>query len=234
MGSKAESALKAALVATAAIVAAATATLYGALHGAGHVHTAAASSAGASSTGATSGHAHPDAALLVTAAGLALVAVTWLVLPGSRRRTLPGHLALCSAAAATIHFAVVWPHANESMLLGVLFALAGAFQLAWAPLVLVRPSRRVLVAGVAVNAGIALTWVVSRTVGLPFGPDAWSPEPVGLADTAATIFELAIAAGTLVLGRELVRPLRGGVAGLAAQGPAVAIGVVLLVALTLL
>ena len=234
MRSKADAAVKGALVAAAGIVAAATATLYGALHGAGHVHAAAASSAQASSAGASSGHAHPDAALLVTAAGLAFVGVTWLVLPAPGRRTLLGHLALGSAAAATIHFAVVWPHTNESVLLGVLFVLAGAFQLAWAPLVLVRPSGRVLAVGGVVNAGIALAWAVSRTVGLPFGPEAWSPEPVGLADTAATIFELAIAAGTLVLGRELVRPLRGGAGRLAAQGPAVAIGVVLLVALTVL
>jgi hypothetical protein len=232
MGTKADAALKGALVAMAGIVAAATATLYGALHGAGHSH--AASSAQASSAGAASGHAHPDAALLVAAAGLAVVAVTWLVLPASRRRTLLGQLALCSAAPATIHFAVVWPHANESMLLGVLFALAGAFQLAWAPLVLVRPSGRVLAAGAVVNAGIALGWAVSRIVGLPFGPKAGSPEPIGLADTAATIFELAIVTGALVIGRELVRPLRGGAGRLAAQGPAVAIGVVLLVSLTVL
>lgn len=234
MGSKTDSAVRGALVAAAGIVAAATATLYGALHGAGHVHATAASSPQASSAGAPSGHAHPDAALLVTAAGLGLVAVTWLVLPGSRRRTLPGHLALCSAAAATIHFAVVWPHANESLLLGALFALAGAFQLAWAPLVLMRPSGRVLTAGAAVSVGIALAWAMSRTVGLPFGPETWSPEPVGLADTAATIFELAIATGALLLRRELARPLRGGAGRLAAQGPAVAIGVIVLVALTLL
>jgi hypothetical protein len=232
MGSNADAVVKGALVAAAAIVAAATATLYGALHGAGHVHTAAASSAQASS--ASSGHAHPDAALLVTAAGLALVAVTWFVLPAPRRRTLLAYVALCSAAAATIHLAVVWPHANESLLLGVLFALAGAFQLAWAPLVLVRPSRRVLAAGAVVNAGIALAWAVSRTVGLPFGPEAWSPEPVGLADSAATIFELAIATGAVILRRRFVPQLRGGAGRLAAQGPAVAIGVLLLLALTLL
>jgi hypothetical protein len=234
MGNKAHGAVKGALVATAAIVAAATATLYGALHGAGHVHAAAALPTQASSAGPSAGHAHPDAALLVAAAGLALVAVTWLVLPDSRRRTLPGHLALCSAAAATIHFAVVWPHVSESLLLGALFAFAGAFQLAWAPLVLVHPSRRVLAAGAVVNAGIALAWAVSRTVGLPFGPEAWSPESVGLADAAATIFELAIATGATVLRRELVRPLQGAAGRLAAQGPAVAIGVVLLLALTLL
>jgi hypothetical protein len=57
---------------------------------------------------------------------------------------------------------------------------------------------------------------------------------VGLADVAATIFELAIAAGSLFLLSSAVRPLDGPLARLAAEVPAVAIGVTLLVALALL
>lgn len=36
--------------------------------------------------------------------------------------------------------------------------------------------------------------VVSRTVGLPLGPSAWTPEPVGITDTIASADELALAA----------------------------------------
>jgi hypothetical protein len=225
---------KAALVAGYAVVAAVTATLYGALHG--HEHgdsTLHAHGHGGASTG---GHVHPDAALLVTGAGIGVVALTWLLLPADRRRTLPGQLALCSAAAATIHFAVVWPHWDEYVPFAVAFAITGAFQFAWAALVLVRPVRGVLLAGAIVNFGVAAAWVISRTVGMPVGPEPWTPETLGVADVAATVFELALAAGALLL----LSPAPHSVEGRGARVtgtrsvPAIAIGVTLLVALTLL
>jgi hypothetical protein len=223
---------KAALVAGYAVVAAVTATLYGALHG--HEHgdsTLHAHGHGGASTG---GHVHPDAALLVTGAGIGVVALTWLLLPADRRRTLPGQLALCSGAAATIHFAVVWPHWDEYVPFAVAFAITGAFQFAWAALVLVRPVRGVLLAGAIVNLGVAAAWVISRTVGMPVGPEPWTPETLGVADVAATVFELALAAGALLLLSPAPHSVEGRGARLAAQVPAIAIGVTLLVALTLL
>ncbi len=220
------------LVAGYGVVAAVAAALYGVLHG--HAHGGSTLHAQAAGGTATAGHVHPDAALLVAAAGLGAVAVTWLLLPEERRRTLLGHLALSSAAAATIHFAVVWPHWSESVAFSVLFAVTGVFQLAWASLVLAAPSRPVLWTGAVVSLGVALAWGMSRTVGLPIGPEPWTPEGVGLADVAATVFELAIAAGSLLLLSSVARPIEGPAAKLAAQVPAIAIGVTLLVALTLL
>jgi hypothetical protein len=43
-------------------------------------------------------------------------------------------------------------------------------------------------------------WAVSRSVGLPFGPERWVPEPLGLADSICTGLELTtvVAAGLLV------------------------------------
>jgi hypothetical protein len=228
----ARTAAGAALVAGYGVIAAVSATLYGALHG--HSHGDSTLHAHGSGGTATAGHVHPDAALLVAASGLGIVALTWLLLPADRRRTLPGQLALCSAAAATIHFAVVWPHWSESVVFSVLFAVTGVFQLTWASLVLVRPSGRVLWAGAVVSVGVAFAWGLSRTVGLPIGPEPWTPEAVGLADVAATVFELAIAAGSLLLLSSAARPIERRGAKLAAQVPAIAIGVTLLVALTLL
>lgn len=37
-------------------------------------------------------------------------------------------------------------------------------------------------------------WVVSRSVGLPIGPWAGRPEPLGISDIAATLDQLVIAA----------------------------------------
>ena len=44
-------------------------------------------------------------------------------------------------------------------------------------------------------------WAVSRTAGLPIGPGAWMPEPVQTLDVSATVLELVLVAGALVLVR---------------------------------
>jgi hypothetical protein len=74
------------------------------------------------------------------------------------------------------------------------------FQVAWAAPVSVRLDARTLDLGVAVNATVVAAWITSRTIGLPLGPHAWLPEPVGAADATATVLELLI-----VIGATLVR-----------------------------
>jgi hypothetical protein len=220
---------KTALVVGHGAIAAVSATVYGAHRG--HDHGGSLHAHG--SAGAPpSGHAHPDAAMLVAAAGLGVVAVTWLFVCEDRRARVPAQLALCSAAAATIHFAVVRPHWDEYAPFAVLFAVVGAFQLAWAAAVLVRPARRVLALGTVVNLGVAAAWALSRTAGLPVGPEAWTPESIGVADVAATVFELAIAAGAAVLLSSAGRRLESRTTSVAAQLGSIAIAVTLLVALT--
>jgi hypothetical protein len=108
-------------------------------------------------------------------------------------------LALLSAAAATIHFAVLGPHLGESWLLGVFFAATAVAQLAWALLVLTRPSRWVLLAGAIGNALVILVWIVSRTVGVPVGAEAGGAEPVGFADALSTAYEALIVVGAVVV-----------------------------------
>ncbi|MFL5946785.1 MAG: hypothetical protein ACJ74C_15280 [Gaiellaceae bacterium] len=229
---------KTALVIGYGAIAAVSATLYGSVvdgheHG-GPLHAHGAPHAHGSAGGSTAAHAHPDAAILVAAAGLGIVGLTWLFVPEGRRVRLPLQLALCSAAAATIHFAVVSPHWDEYVPFAVLFAVTGAFQFLWAAAVLVRPVRSVLLVGAVVNLGVAAAWVVSRTVGLPIGPEAWTPEPVGVADVAASVFELAIGAGAAVLLSSAGGRLEARTTRAAAQLAAVAISVTLLFALILL
>ena len=49
------------------------------------------------------------------------------------------------------------------------------------------------------NLGVAAVWLLSRTAGLPLGPDPWTPESVGVADSIATALEVLLAAGATVL-----------------------------------
>jgi hypothetical protein len=123
--------------------------------------------------------------------------------PGAVRFTV----AIASASAATIHFAVIDQHFAEFFLFGVFFVVVALAQLGWVVAVVCNSKRRVYVIGALGNALIAVTWVISRTTGLPFGPEAGEPEPLGIADLVSTALELAIVIGSLLLLRGLGRRL---------------------------
>lgn len=103
---------------------------------------------------------------------------------------LPGPLSL---GAAAIHFAVISEHFDEFWAFGLFFAATAWFQAWWAVEYSLRSRTRPLWAlGVMVNAGIVAIWLVSRLVGLPFGPRPGEPEPIGLADVTATVLEATL------------------------------------------
>ena len=112
--------------------------------------------------------------------------------------------ALCTSGAAAIHFAVTNAHFNEWWGFGVFFFLAGWVQLLWAAISVRVSSRGLLAIGLVGNASVVLLWLVTRTVGIPFGPDPGEVEALGWADGIATGFEAAAALCCLVL---LVRPV---------------------------
>jgi hypothetical protein len=149
--------------------------------------------------------------LFVSTLGAALVLAT-LLLPAERAREHVGSsrdrvvvvLALASGGAALIHFAVLGEHLHEYWAYGAFFAAAGTCQALWALLVLQSPTRPLLAAGGVGNSLIVLLWLLSRTRGLPLGPDAGSAEPAGLADVVATGYELLVVVGCgLLLTREV-------------------------------
>lgn len=128
--------------------------------------------------------------------------VTAVSLAGARvgiGRLMRVGMAALSAGAAAIHFAVVEEHFEEYLLFGVFFVAAGALQALWAFLILARPSKGVYFTGLVGNAGIVVLWVVSRTTGLPIGPEPGSPEAASILDLVATSYEALIAVGLLVL-----------------------------------
>ncbi len=92
----------------------------------------------------------------------------------ARRRQLATRtqvcIALASVLAGAIHLAVAPEHFEEWWVYGAFFVVTGLFQLAYATTVLRRPTPLVALTGILVNLGIVLTWVVSRTTGLPITP----------------------------------------------------------------
>jgi hypothetical protein len=120
---------------------------------------------------------------------------------------------LVAAAAlfgcAAIHLAVIPDHLNHWVVASAFFLALVVAEVAAGVLLLGRPGPNVLFAIAAASAVPLVLWVWSRTAGLPFGPNPGVPEPVGLADSAASLLEL----GTLVIAVVLLRAKRRGAGG---------------------
>jgi hypothetical protein len=153
----------------------------------------------------------------------------------TRRDAARQALALASVGAGAIHLAFGPEHMSEWALLGTGFYLSGVLQLAWGAWAAVTESRRQLAVGATGSLLFIGVWLVSRTTGMPFGPEAWQPEAVGRADLLCIALEAVVAVGALTLlrrptaglapaGRVAVRGLLSGVAlaVLATTGVAVA------------
>jgi len=104
---------------------------------------------------------------------------------------------------------VIVSHFREYVPFGVFFAIVTPLQFAWAELVRRDPqARTVLLVGVAGNAVIVGVWLVSRTVGLPVGPESLQAEAVRFTDIVATSAEILIVAlGSVLLTDRSAQPL---------------------------
>jgi hypothetical protein len=132
-------------------------------------------------------------------------------------------LAALSAAAGAIHLVMVPSHWGESLAEGLGFAITGWLQLAFAALILARPSRVLLWAGAALNAAAIGAWIVSRTAGLPFGDHAGHAESAGFVDVTCVVFEAVLVVACIAFAffpKAGARHVRSGlvVAGVASLG----------------
>jgi hypothetical protein len=120
-------------------------------------------------------------------------------------------------------------HAAEWWVFGVLFASAAALQAAMAIVLVRRPTPPAIAWTCALNAAIVAVWVLSRSTGLPFGPEAGDREAVGwmdvltAADELLVVALLSIEAGWAALGRS-------GRVSLACRGCGIALAIVLTLA----
>ena len=143
--------------------------------------------------------ASPRTATPSTAERLAARRRRWERVRSDRRANLRCVVAISMLGAAVIHLAVVPEHLVVWPLAAVFFVLLSLGELCAGALVLARPSRLVVVAsGLLAGLPIAL-WTLSRSRGLPFGPEPGAAEAVGFADVAACTLELVTLAACLLL-----------------------------------
>jgi hypothetical protein len=113
----------------------------------------------------------------------------------SSRKVVACCLAVMTAAAAVIHFAVAGQHFQEYWLYGVFMLVVAWLQLLWAAAAIARPSRLLLACGVILNVAVVAVYIVTRTAGDVIGPGASSPEQAGFGDVLCTVLEAIVAAG---------------------------------------
>lgn len=128
-----------------------------------------------------------------------------LATAGARARTATGAasverpertmlLVVVSAMAGLIHAKALLDHAPHDWLYGVFFGVLAYAQVLWAFLVYRRPGeRRWLMPAAIASLAVVGLWVVTRSVGLPFGPWAGRPEPFAITDISASLNELVLA-----------------------------------------
>jgi hypothetical protein len=116
---------------------------------------------------------------------------------GRRARASTWLAVLCLFGAEVIHTAVLPAHWRSWAAAGVFFAVISVAEGLLAAALLVVPSRRLAWSAIGLSGVTVLVWLVSRSYGLPFGPNAWRPELVAVPDSIATVFEV-VTAGALV------------------------------------
>lgn len=117
-------------------------------------------------------------------------------------RRLERIAAVLAFLAGGLHLAAGPAHVQEWWLYGLFFFGAAAVQAAYGLLLLTEGIEgwggwnavrgRVYVAGAWMTLAIIATWVVSRTVGIPVGPEAFEPEGIGFLDVSSKVVEVAL------------------------------------------
>jgi hypothetical protein len=103
--------------------------------------------------------------------------------------------------AAAIHAGQVSEHLEEWRPAGLTFIALAGLETVIAIALLVRRSRPLYMGGIGVSLATIALWATSRAVGIPFGPEAWEPEPVGRPDVLASSLELATVVALLPIAR---------------------------------
>lgn len=114
-----------------------------------------------------------------------------------------------AGSAGIIHLVASVEHfTTAEWTLALFFVVVGAGQLLAAWLMHRDPHDvRLLKVVAAASVGVAMLWILSRTAGVPVGPDAGEVAAVGVADTIATLQELSLAALVVTVLRRGERPV---------------------------
>jgi hypothetical protein len=108
---------------------------------------------------------------------------------GPRGPWLRGIAAVTTLSAGAIHLAQVGVHIEEGWVFAGFFLVVGSIQVIAAGLLLRPWPAPWFWFGIVGSATVIAIWAMSRTVGLPFGPEPGEAEALGTADSASSLTE---------------------------------------------
>jgi hypothetical protein len=154
-------------------------------------------------------HAAHAAMILVPAAYVTAVIVRARHRAGlsrtSARRSLDWWAVVVGTGfAGAAHAALTPAHFAEGAVYGAFFLVVATAQIASTGAVLVRRDPWLLgVLGVG-NAAVVAVWLLTRTAGIPLGPEAGVREPFGYVDVLVAMGEAAAVLGAVALSRRSI------------------------------
>jgi hypothetical protein len=99
-----------------------------------------------------------------------------------------------SGAAAVVNARSMVNDASHALLFAVLYGVLAYAQVMWAGWLYHEPAdKRVLRPAAFACLALIGVWLVSRFAGLPFGPSAGQPSPIGVPDFVAVVDEAVLA-----------------------------------------
>ncbi len=118
------------------------------------------------------------------------------------RRSSLGLAVALTMGAAMIHVWAMPEHFEEWWFYGVLFLLVALLQGFYGVALWLWGGRTVFILGIGGNLAVVVFYLVTRTMGVPFGPHVGEIEAVGGLDLAATMFEVALVVSLALLYRQ--------------------------------
>lgn len=112
--------------------------------------------------------------------------------PARGRPCLPLWAASLTIETGLLHLIACSDHFREWWGYGVFFLVVALCQIVGGAALLVKSSRGLYLTGIVGMAIVLAVWAVSRTVGVPIGPEGVGPEPIGLLDGACTLLEVTV------------------------------------------
>jgi len=103
-----------------------------------------------------------------------------------------------SLGAGLVHVAAFREHLDHWLPAGIFFAVTAFVQIGWGLAALARDRAPYPLTFIALNIGVVALWAVTRTTGLPTGPEAGAAEPVGTADGLCMVLQGLIVMSLLV------------------------------------
>lgn len=138
---------------------------------------------------------------------------------------------LSLVGAAVIHFTQIRTHFEEWIGAGLFFVFVTVVQFALGFLLWRWPRREFVLIAALTSAGLLAVWLLSRTAGMPVGPESGEPEALGRPDVIASVLEAVTIAGSSLLMRRLWVLSRARVELFAGAFAALAMGALTLVAI---